>query len=170
MLAEASDGQHEEGPPTRRWFGAVATGGTRPRDAPNHLDRPERPHSCIAGRVGIPWTVFGGGPAVIGGGALASALGTSSEMQCYQSSSTIAAPVSGLKPGQPADVQYLKDGAEPKGTLGRALMMTGGAGGRDRRGDAVPGTAWRSVYPEVMPIARWRAMTWSSLSRCQSSF
>jgi len=136
----------------------VATGGT-PREVAIKLDRPERAATIVhRWPAWIPWTVFGGGLAVIGGGALASALGQS-EMKSFDK--FVDDRCTGqCKPGQLSDVQYLKDGAELKGTVGTALMITGGAA-------VATGAVMlylnrgRTVYPEVMPIAGGAAMTWS---------
>ena len=123
------------------------------------LDRPERAAAIVhRWPAWIPWTVFGGGLAVIGGGALASALGNS-EMQSYDKFVDDRCTGQCSK-AQLADVQYLEDGAKLKGTLGAALMITGGAA-------VATGAVMlylnrgRTVYPEVMPIAGGAAMTWS---------
>ncbi|MBV8760258.1 MAG: tetratricopeptide repeat protein [Deltaproteobacteria bacterium] len=136
----------------------VAVGGA-PREVSVKLDPPERAATIVhRWPAWLPWTVFGGGLALVGGGALASALGQS-EMQSYDKFVDDRC-TGNCKPGQLSDVQYLKDGAELKGHIGTALFIGGGVA-------VATGAVMlylnrgRTVYPEVVPTAGGAALSWS---------
>jgi hypothetical protein len=141
-----------------RKLDVVAIGG-QAKDVEIRLDPPER-----AARIThrwpsyLPWTVFGGGLALVGAGALVGALG-SSEMKSFDK--FVDDRCTGqCAPGQLADVMYLKDGAELKSHIGVGLAITGGLA-------AATGAVMlylnrgRTVYPEVMPTNGGAAVMWN---------
>jgi hypothetical protein len=136
----------------------VATGG-EPREVAIELEPPASAAKIVhRWPAWIPWTVFGGGLAVIGGGALLTALGNS-EMRSFDK--FVDDRCTGrCTPAQLSDVQYLKDGAELKGALGTGFFIAGGAA-------VATGAVMlylnrgRTVYPEVLPMPGGAAISWS---------
>jgi tetratricopeptide (TPR) repeat protein len=110
----------------------------------------------------LPWTVFGGGLALAGAGALFVYLGNE-QMKLFDAN-VLDRCTGNCQPGELDDVMYLKRGAEVRSGIGVSLLVTGGA-------SVVTGAVLiylnrgRTVYPEslpaVTPIPGGAAMTWA---------